>query len=116
MARATKNRPVHEERLGRIKACVWENPTENGTMYNVTFARVYRDDEGWKETQSFGRDDCLILARLADMMSVALIRLECPYSEAMSQIVNTRPAVAGSLMKTDLSNQRQEYRADGGIL
>ena len=26
---------------------------------------------------------------LADMMSVTLIRLECPYSEAMTKIVNT---------------------------
>ena len=82
MAKAKSNRPVHEERLGRIKACVWENPTENGTMYNVTFARVYRDEEGWKETQSFGRDDCLVLARLAEITSVWIYRQQASQSAA----------------------------------
>ena len=33
------NRPVYEVRLGRIKACVWANPTERGVRYNVTIAR-----------------------------------------------------------------------------
>ena len=51
----TKNRPVHEVRLGRIKAAVWQNETENGTRHNVTISRLYRDDDKWKDTTSFGR-------------------------------------------------------------
>ena len=31
----TKQKPVHEIRLGRIKATIWENETENGTRYNA---------------------------------------------------------------------------------
>jgi hypothetical protein len=69
-----KNQPVHEERLGRMKAVVWENETANGSMFNVTFNRIYRDDDGWKETQSFGKDDCLLLARLAEITSVWIYR------------------------------------------
>ena len=65
-----KSPPVHEERLGRIKACVWKNDTENGPMYNATFGRLYRDGNEWKESHSYSRDDCLVLARLADMVSV----------------------------------------------
>jgi len=69
-----KNRPVHEERLGRIKACVWRNETENGTRYNVTFSRIYKDGDEWKESDSFGRDDCLLLARVAEITTVWIHR------------------------------------------
>lgn len=74
MASSQKNQPVHEERLGRMKAVVWENQTSNGVMYNVTFCRIYRDGKDWKETSSFGRDDCLLLARLAEVTSVWIYR------------------------------------------
>ncbi len=30
-----KAKPVHEIRLGRIRAAVWLNETENGPRYNV---------------------------------------------------------------------------------
>ena len=43
-----KVRPVHEIRLGRIKAAIWENETQNGTVFNVTLARLYRDGKQWK--------------------------------------------------------------------
>jgi hypothetical protein len=71
-----KNQPVHQERLGRIKAVVWENPTQNGSMFNVTFSRTYKDGDEWKESQSFGRDDCLLVARLAEMASVWIYRYQ----------------------------------------
>ena len=35
-------------------------------MFNVTFERSYKDGEEWKTTNSFGRDDLLKLAKLAD--------------------------------------------------
>lgn len=36
-------------------------------VYNVTFQRLYRDDEGkWQSSESFGRDDLLLLAKIAD--------------------------------------------------
>ncbi|MBI3467468.1 MAG: hypothetical protein HY000_31045, partial [Planctomycetes bacterium] len=53
------NRPVHEFRMGRIRAAVWANHTENGVRHKVTFSRLYKDDQTnqWKDSQSFGRDD-----------------------------------------------------------
>ena len=48
-----KDKPVHEVRLGMIKAAIWRNDTETGVRYNVTFARLYRDGEEWKSTDSF---------------------------------------------------------------
>ena len=49
--------PVHELRLGRIRAAIWENDTQNGTRHNVTLSRLYKDGDNWRDTTSFGRDD-----------------------------------------------------------
>ena len=63
-----KDKPVHEVRLGAIKAAIWKNDTANGVRYNTTFSRLYKDREDgqWKSTDSFGRDDLLVLAKVAD--------------------------------------------------
>lgn len=61
-----KNRPVHEVRLGRIKAAVWVNETDNGPRHNVTFNRLYKDGDEWKDSDSFGRDDLPLLIKVAD--------------------------------------------------
>jgi len=61
-----KDKPVKELRLGAIKAAVWSNATANGTRFNVTFARLYKDGDEWKTTESFGRDDLLLVAKVAD--------------------------------------------------
>ena len=61
------NRPVHEVRLGRIKATVWANQTEEGRVrHNVTVARLYKEDDQWKTSESFGRDDLPLVAKVAD--------------------------------------------------
>jgi len=52
--------------MGSIKATIWKNDTEAGTRHNVTFSRLYRDGSNWKSTESFGRDDLLLLAKVAD--------------------------------------------------
>ena len=62
-----KDKPIHEVRLGSIKAAVWKNDTEKGVRYNTTFSRIYRDGDEWKSTDSFGRDDLLVLAKVSDL-------------------------------------------------
>ena len=61
-----KTQPIHEVRLGYIKAAVWKNETEAGVRYNVTVSRLYKDDDQWGSTESFGRDDLLLLAKVVD--------------------------------------------------
>ncbi|MBX7165947.1 MAG: hypothetical protein K1X74_06320 [Pirellulales bacterium] len=63
----TKTKPVHEVRLGRIKAAVWANETENGVRHNVTLARIYKDGNTWKSTESFSRDDLPLVSKVADL-------------------------------------------------
>ena len=67
MSSQTKLRPVHEIRLGAVKATIWPNETANGMRHNVTFARLYKDhDDQWRQTDSFGRDDLPLLTKVAD--------------------------------------------------
>ena len=64
----SSNKPVAEVRVGAVKAAIWPNQTESGAVrYNVTFSRIYKDADGnWKSTSSFGRDDLLVVAKVAD--------------------------------------------------
>ena len=60
-------RPVHEVRMGRIKAAIWENKTEQGTRHNVSIIRIYKDGNAWKDSTSFGRDDLPLVTKIADI-------------------------------------------------
>jgi hypothetical protein len=65
-AAADSNPPVKTFRLGRIKAAVWQNEGDQ-KFYSVTFARTYVDEAGkYHDTDSFGRDDLPLVAKLAD--------------------------------------------------
>lgn len=61
-----KPHPVQEVRIGAVKAAIWRNETDTGVRYNATFGRIYRDGDQWRTTESFGRDDLLLLAKVAD--------------------------------------------------
>ncbi len=60
-------RPVHEVRMGRIKATIWENETREGIRHNVSLTRIYKDGEAWKDSTTFGRDDLPLVAKVADL-------------------------------------------------
>ena len=62
-----KPKPIHEIRLGRVKAAIWANETEQGMRHNVTIARLYKDGDEWKSSQSFGRDELPLVEKVADM-------------------------------------------------
>jgi len=59
-------KPVHQGRLGLVKAAIWKNETETGVRHNVTFCRLYKDGDQWQCSDSFGRDDLLLVAKVAD--------------------------------------------------
>jgi hypothetical protein len=58
-AAPAKEKPIHEVRIGRVKAVIWANQTENGTRHNVTLRRIFKRDSNaqWEQSDSFGRDD-----------------------------------------------------------
>ncbi len=57
------------DRLGLVVA-------GDAVRYNVTFGRLYRTDDGkWKTTRSFGLNDLLVLAKLADQLHTRIHEL-----------------------------------------
>ena len=61
------NKPIHQFRIGSLSVAIFENRTDEGTMFhNAQFQRAYRTADGWRSTRSFGREDLLPLAKLAD--------------------------------------------------
>ncbi len=65
---AQNNKPVHEIRLGRIRATIWANTTEDHDVwFNVSLARVYKDENQWKDSATFRRDDLPVVAKAVDM-------------------------------------------------
>ena len=64
---AAKTKPVHEIRIGRIRASIWANKSQAGrTFHKVTVQRLFKDEGGWKSTASFGRDDLPLVAKALD--------------------------------------------------
>ena len=63
-------------RIGNIEAAIWKNETEGGTRYNVTFKRHYKDGDAWKSSESFRRDDLLVLAKVADTAHTTILELQ----------------------------------------
>jgi hypothetical protein len=59
--------PTHKVRAGAIELSIWKNDGEKGSWYSVTASRSYKQGEEWKQTDSFGQDDLLLLAKLFDI-------------------------------------------------
>ncbi len=80
------SRPVHEVRLGRIRAAIWCNDTRSGTRYNVTLSRLYRDDDGnWRDSTSFGRDDLLLAGKVLDLAHTWICQAEAEGANAQRE-------------------------------
>lgn len=59
MLMATKQKPVHEIRLGRIRAAIWANQTDSGEIwFNVTVSRLYNDGNRWQQSASYVGTTC----------------------------------------------------------
>ena len=67
MNQTMNSRPVHEIRIGSVKAALWRNETAVGPRYNATLSRIYKDGDEWKSSDSLGRDDLLTAAKVLDL-------------------------------------------------
>jgi len=59
-----KTMPAYVIKLGKIQANVWANETKHGKRFNVTAFRMYLANGEWKRSDSFGRDECQIVAEV----------------------------------------------------
>jgi hypothetical protein len=46
-------KPEHELREGGLKATIWKNREGPDTFHSVTFTRLYKDGEAWRQSHSF---------------------------------------------------------------
>jgi hypothetical protein len=61
-----KRQPFHRIRMRNVSAAIWQNRSERGPWYSVTFSRSYRDAQNnWHTSESFGGPDLPILAEVA---------------------------------------------------
>jgi hypothetical protein len=67
MATNEKTKPAHTLRDGAIEVAIWRNDGEKGSWYSVTHRRSYKVGEEWKDSDSYGTDDLLHLAKLLDL-------------------------------------------------
>lgn len=62
-----KRPPVHSVKFGKVQASIWRNETKHGPQFNVTVNRLYLENDDWKRSDSFGRDELLCAARALQM-------------------------------------------------
>jgi hypothetical protein len=71
------NRPVNTIRFGGVEATIWSNQSDKGEFYNITFQRRYQDkNQQWQTAQSYGANDALALAKVADLAVTTIIELQ----------------------------------------
>ncbi len=64
----TNTKPIDRVSFGSVQAAIWRNQDQKGNpRYNFSIERRYADADGnWQSTGSFGRDDSLVVSRIAE--------------------------------------------------
>lgn len=57
-----KNTPVFKTKIGLVKGSVWLNDT----FYSATITRSYKSEDEWHDTTTYGHDDLLNVAKVAE--------------------------------------------------
>jgi hypothetical protein len=74
--------PVHKLSIYPINAAIWKNDGSKGAWYSVTIERTYKDGDKYKSSNTFGKDDLLTVAKIADLAHTELVNLEKDDREA----------------------------------
>jgi hypothetical protein len=73
----TMSAPAHKIRRGVLQVTIWRNHGEKGPWYSVVPSRGYKkDDDAWKESDSFRSDDLLTMAKLFDLADTWIMHQE----------------------------------------
>lgn len=108
------NIPVHREQMGAICASVWMNQSDGGDPYYVsTLSRTYRDpDTGeWKDTNSFGQRDLLVIALVAQRAALKISELNQADRRARSNDENeSEPSPEATESTVAKSRDKQHTR------
>jgi hypothetical protein len=61
-----KRKPAHKIQSGALTLTIWKNEGDKGPWYSCTPSRGYKKDDQWGDSDSFGQDDLLRLAKMLD--------------------------------------------------
>lgn len=91
-----KVKPVGRLRLWPLSAAIWRQKGQHGFFYNATFQRSYKKEDGtYENSESIGRDDLLLLAKLADRVHSAILLLEKKDRDADRAATEGKPGAQG---------------------
>ena len=72
----TTKKPVFTYRIGSLSATIWPNQANDKTYYRTEIVRRYQDKSGnWQTSSSFGHDELLNVAKLAERAEEYVARL-----------------------------------------
>ena len=60
--------PVHNIRMGLVKASIWKSETKVGIRHQVTVCRLFKNGDVWQESLRFGRDDLPLVAKVIELL------------------------------------------------
>lgn len=73
---AQGNKPIDKVRVGLVTGAIWRNESDGRSFYSATFSRSYKDEKNvWHDTDSFGADHILQLAKCADLTDTRIMAL-----------------------------------------
>jgi hypothetical protein len=100
-----QNKPVHRiPGPGGLKLAIWQHESDKGPWYTVTPSRSYKTAEGqWKDSQSYGFDDLLNLAKMLDQA----------HSWIMNEMAAARSAEHGQDAGQGYTEREERKRAGG---
>jgi hypothetical protein len=94
MSMDEKVKPIRKIKAWPISAAIWGQEHEGRVFYNATFQRSYKKDDGsYGNSDSFGKDDLLLLAKVADRAHTAILELE--YKARQVEARQVSPRVSG---------------------
>lgn len=74
-----KARPVAKVRLGSVVCAIWQQTSSEGkTWYSASVERSYFDEKAgkWKSSNSFSRDEMLLLGKVASLANTRIYELQ----------------------------------------
>ena len=84
---SSTNKPVDRIMLGNVQLAIWKNTSQKGNVfYSVTPQTGYRDtNDEWQPSNSYNRDDLLVLAQASEMAFRRIHELQAEDREIAKQ-------------------------------
>ena len=77
-----KEKPVHRIGLGKVRAAIWMNTSEEGDRYyRTSIVRRYRKGEEWLESSNYSPEELPLVIQVAQMACLWM----CEHREVLAE-------------------------------